>query len=298
MKDFIIGFLSKTLNMDSEQLAELLYQKSDEGEPTLKADALKLALGLDADRVAKLKPDTKGIFDNGYKKAEKEVAERWEAEIRKAFDISDDTIQGTALLDAVKTATASKQKDPADIKRSPEYLKLEREAKAALDAAKAEHQAAIEQMKAQHEKQSAWSVVQQDIRARLMKLNPVLPSDPTKQARVLDLFVKQLAEYEWQADNGTFIPMKDGKRVENGQGYPKSLDDIVHEYAEGMFEFQKQAPAGQAGNKNDGGKQTKAPITTAFKTEGEYLDAYAKETDPEAKKAMYDAWTAAAGAGG
>lgn len=54
-KEILVAFLAKTLNQAPEQLAELLYQTSDEGE-TLKDDALNALLALDADRVQKLKP--------------------------------------------------------------------------------------------------------------------------------------------------------------------------------------------------------------------------------------------------
>lgn len=77
-----MGLLSKTLNLDADKLAEILFKKSDDGEITdeLNEDALKEVLRLDAERVSKIKPEpanTKEIFDNGHKKAEKEVSEKW-----------------------------------------------------------------------------------------------------------------------------------------------------------------------------------------------------------------------------
>jgi len=303
MKDVIFGFLAKTLNKSHEQLADLLYQKSDDAnaDPVLKTDALQVLLDLDAKRVSDLKPDTKDIFNNGYKKAQAEVAESWEADIRDVFKIDQEAkLKGAELLGAVKAATAGKSKDPAAIKTSAEYLELERESKKALDALAAKHREELEAIDSKYKKESTWQNVQGEIRKHLMELNPVLPEDTGKRERLLELFAGMFSGYDWQADNGTFIPMKDGNRVENAQKYPKSLADLVKEGAESMFDFAKQPPAGNAGNKNgkDSGSGSGTTVTTRFKDESDYLKQYAEETDPAKKTALYDAYKAQTAEGG
>ena len=105
MKDILFGYASKTLNVDTDRLAEILLKKADDGTLTDEANdnALTELLKLDAERVGKMKPDTKGIFDNGHKKGLKEGAEQWESKVRESFGITDDTIQGDALIEAAKT---------------------------------------------------------------------------------------------------------------------------------------------------------------------------------------------------
>ena len=107
MKDIFLGFLSKSLNIDNEQLADLLYKKSDDGTLTddVNENALQTLLQLDAERVQKLKPNTKEYFDNGYKKGQSEVASQWEKRLREKFGIDPDgQLQGDALTDAIKAA--------------------------------------------------------------------------------------------------------------------------------------------------------------------------------------------------
>jgi hypothetical protein len=63
MKDVLIAFLVKTLNLTTEQVAELVQKKSDDGKITeeLLPDALEKLLAKDAERVSSLKKgvDTK-----------------------------------------------------------------------------------------------------------------------------------------------------------------------------------------------------------------------------------------------
>ena len=55
-KDLLTGVLTKAYNKSSEEIAELLYDKSaDSDEVTLKEGALDLVLDLDAKRVERLK---------------------------------------------------------------------------------------------------------------------------------------------------------------------------------------------------------------------------------------------------
>lgn len=300
MNKDILGYLSKTLNTDSEQIAELLYQKSDDGKTftyELKPDGIKQLLSLDEARVKTLKPDTKEIFDNGYKKAEAKVSSDWEKNIRTSFGIDEaGELTGNELLDAVKTATA-KQQSPDKVKSSAEYLQLERQAKAQLEELKAKHLEELDSVHGKFKQQQTWSQVQAAIKATLLEMSPVLPEDKAKQERLLELFTAQFSGYEYQADNGTFLPMKEGQRIENAQRYPKSLNDLVKEHAEAMFEFKQQDAAGNAGNSNGGTTGQKPAISTKFKDESDYLKQY-NEADAEGKKALYAAWTSAQGEGG
>lgn len=294
MKDILFGFLSKTLNMDADRLAEHLYKKADDGTLTeeIAEGALTELLRLDAERVGKLKPDTKTIFDNGYKKAEKEIAERWEAQIREKFGLRDAQVQGEALIEAAKAALTSQEGiKPDKIKTSQEYLDLEKRMQQALADKERELQDRIAEVEGKYTREQTWSKVSSSIRASLQGLNPVLPSDPAKADRIMELFMDQFRGYDFQADDqsGGFIPLKDGQRVEDAHGYARALSDLVRERAEMMFEFKEQEPAGNAGNKN--GLPHKRS-NQAFKSEQEYLAAYAATSDPAEKEAMYQAYKA------
>ena len=292
MKDLLIAFLGKTLNLLAEQLAELLYKKSDDGSLTedLNEGALTQLLAMDSERVNKLKPNTKEFFDNGYKDAEAKVSSKWEKTLREKFGVdAEGQLRGEALADAIKATLADAGMKPDKVKLSPEYLALEKQMREQIEAAKSEYEKQMEAMKSAAERQQTWGAASSEIRNALKALNPVLPSDPTKAERIVDLFLKEFESYEYQRDESGFIPLKEGKRVEDGHGYARKLTDLVKERADQMFDF--AAPAGgNAGNQNDAGGRT---VNRAFKTEEDFYKAQAEAgNDPAKLKEISAAWKA------
>lgn len=294
MKELLFGFLAKTLNMAPEQLAELLYKKSDDGKLTedLNDGALAQLLQLDTDRVGKLKPDTKEIFNNGFKKAESEISGKWEKSLREKFGVdAESALQGDGLLDAIKAAMADTTNKPDKIKVSKEYLELESLMKRTVAELEAKHKGEIEHMQAGHKREQTWNQVASHIRTALQGLNPVLPADQAKSDRLINLFMGEFRDYDFEEDaaNGGYIPMKDGARIQDNHGYARSLSDLVKERAETMFDFKEQGAAGNAGNQNGGGNRT---VNTRFKDENDYLKQYNSAPDSAAKTALYEAWQA------
>jgi hypothetical protein len=294
MKDILFGFLSKTLNVDNEQLAELLYKKSDDGTITedVNESALQTLLQLDAERVQKLKPNTKDYFDNGYKKGQSETATQWEKRMREKFGVDPDgQLQGEALVDAIKAALSDASTKPEKIKTHPEYLSLEAAMRKQAEELKAQYEAELEKQKAAYSREQTWGQASSVIRQAIGGLNPVLPSDKAKAEKMLDLFINtHFREYDYQPDgNGGWIVMKDGQRVENQHGHVKALQDLVRETAEGYFDFQAQKPAGNAGNANGSGQS----VNIKFKDETDYFQQRAAAGgDAQKLKALNDAWKA------
>ena len=61
MESILTGFMSKTLNLTNEQLSEMLYNTGEDGEKSLKDNAIDVLLQADAERVNKLK-DKRRIY--------------------------------------------------------------------------------------------------------------------------------------------------------------------------------------------------------------------------------------------
>lgn len=294
MKEILLGFAAKTLNMAPEQIADLLYKKSDDGKLTDEPaeDALAQLLALDAERVSKLKPDTREIFNNGYKKAEAEVAAKWEKGLREKFGIDpDNKLQGDALAEAIKAAMADAGMKPEKVKVSKEYLELEAIMRKTLADKEAEFKAQVEQIKNEANREKTWASASGVIRNAVRGLNPILPADQAKANRLLDLFVAEFRQFDYEPDpEGDFIPVKDGQRVQDPHGYAVKLSDLVKERASSMFDFKESDEAGNAGNKNaNGGGRI---VNKRFKSENEYLEAYNSAPDFAAKEQLYQAWTA------
>jgi len=299
MKDIFLGFLSKTLNMDAEQLAELLHKKSDDGTITddVNENALQALLQLDAERVQKIKPNTKEYFDNGYKKAQSEIASQWEKRLREKFGIDPDgQLQGVALTDAIKATLSDASTKPEKIKTHPEYLSLESAMRKQAEELKAQFEAELEKQKGAFTREQTWGQASSVIRQAIKGLNPVLPSDQAKAEKMMELFVNtHFRDFDYQPDgNGGWVVLKDGQRVENQHGHVKALNDLVRETAESYFDFHAQKPAGNAGNQGGNGGGS---VRTTFKDENDYFSQRAAAGgDRQKLKELSDAWKTQAGA--
>lgn len=299
MKEIFLGFLSKTLNMDAEELAELLHKKSDDGTITdeVNENALQTLLQLDAERVQKIKPNTKEYFDNGYKKAKSETATQWEKRLREKFGIDPDgQLQGDALTDAIKATISDASTKPEKIKTHPEYLSLESAMRKQTEELKAQYEAELEKQKGAFTKEQTWGQAASVIRQAIKGLNPVLPTDNAKAEKMMELFVNtHFRDFDYQPDgNGGWVVLKDGQRVENQHGHVKALNDLVRETAESYFDFHAQKPAGNAGNQGGNGGGS---VRTTFKDENDYFSQRAAAGgDRQKLKELSDAWKAQAGA--
>lgn len=298
MKELITAFLAKTLNMAPESVAELLYKKSDDGATLteeIQEDALNALLKLDSERVGKLKPDTKTLFDNGYKKAQAEVSEKWEKMIREKFGIEADVTGEDLVMTAHQMASKPPKQADDQVKAHPLYLQLEKKYQADLEAAKSEGQKALEEFKTGVERRNRLSAVQQEARKYLLSRKPVLSSDATKQENQIGLFLQQFEGYDFEPlKDGGFLPMKDGKRIENEHGHPVDLKTLADKVADSYFDFQVQDPKGNGGNGNPpGGAGTgsgKAPAS-----EEELWRAYNAAQTQEEKNAVMTAYEKAHG---
>lgn len=298
MKELITAFLAKTLNMAPESVAELLYKKSDDGATLteeIQEDALNALLKLDSERVGKLKSDTKTLFDNGYKKAQAEVSEKWEKMIREKFGIEADVTGEDLVMTAHQMASKPPKQADDQVKAHPLYLQLEKKYQSDLEAAKAEGQKALEEFKTGVERRNRLSAVQQEARKYLLSRKPVLSSDATKQENQIGLFLQQFEGYDFEPrEDGGFLPMKDGKRIENEHGHPVDLKTLADKVADSYFDFQVQDAKGNGGNGNPpGGAGTgsgKAPAS-----EEELWRAYNAAQTQEEKNAVMTAYEKAHG---
>ena len=295
MSDILNGFLQKAYNLPENEVAETLFKKSDDGSITteLREDALDVLLRLDAERVAKLaKPvDTTEVYNKAVKKTEAEVHGTWEKRLREAYPAVDPEkkLKGEDLLNAVKAAQQqSSSYDPNQVKKTDEYLSLERQMREALEAKEQEYAAKVQEVQMQFQRQQVWGDMSQVIREKFMGLNPILPEDKAKAQRLVDDFVLKFKDYEWQrTDDGRTLPLQNGQRINNQHGHAMFLEDLVAGTANLYFDFKKQEATGQAGNEN--GRQA---ITITFKDDEDFMKRYNAESDPKKKEELAAAYEA------
>lgn len=291
MKDLILAFLSRAYNMDTDSVADLLFKKSDDGTLTdeLADGALDALTRLDTERASKFKGDGKTQFDNGFKKAQKEVSEAWERKMRAKFEL-DQALTGDNLLEALaeKMTAGSAEMPDEQVRRSKIYRDLEKAAadreKAAIEQAEAKVQEIIaaqtrkEKLSAVHEKAKSW----------LLGKKPVLEANQLVADQRIADFLRELEAYEYDDD---YTPLKNGEIVKNEHQHPVKFDTLLESIASRRFEFMTQDPKGNGGNKNEPGK-TGASLPPIPKTREEFERLYydIPATDPAARTAFAKAY--------
>lgn len=123
--------------------------------------------------------------------------------------------------------------------------------------------------------------VEATIRAELQRLQPSYETfDPKKRAAQEDAFVNSLAaRFEFAVDEaGTVTLYENGSRLEDQQGWPVQLRQIVRETAEAMYTlFSPEKPGAK-------------PSLTHFKNQQDYLDRFFGARSVEERSRLVEAW--------
>jgi hypothetical protein len=186
----------------------------------------------------------------------------------------------------------SSKKDD-DVKAHPLFIQREKEYAKALAEAKAQGEIALEQFKAEQAKMMLVSSAKDKARDILTALKPVLEENPTVAKRRVENFLRELDNMDFERlENGEFIPIKEGKRVENEHGHAIPFDQFVAGVAAEHFTFPVQDQKGNGGNKT-APTGTQAP-GQAPANEAELWKAY-NAAKPEERGAILDAYEKAHG---
>ena len=296
MEKFIASLLAKTLNKSNEEIAELLYTKSDEGEETLKEGALDVVLGLYEGKIQGIKDESKSkqkeIADNFHKKGLKEASEKFETELKEKYALESD-VQGIELVELLvnKYKTEDSKLTPDKVKLHETYIEREKQLKKeAAELVKAKD-VEIEELKSGFIKNQAWSKVEKSIRSILMEKKPVLPKNQRAADNIVNMFLDSFSDYDWQIDDGgEHLAMKDGSRVEDKMGNALQFRSLIESRIPDFFDLHVQDPKGGAGNEPGGVTHTDVP--TSFESEEAYNKYLDSTTDPEKREQAYKNWKA------
>lgn len=268
------GFLSKTLKMDDEELASLY---NEAGELT----SLTAAEQADTARVTKLKEDQA----SQYKRGQKEVASKMEAQLKDKFGVDSD-LTGVELVDFILTTELEKVKGKGDedITAHPEYLKLKSESDRMLKAKDKEWQKKIEDLELKHARESMFSKVKERAFAELDNLRPILPEDAKKAQKWKEKYIEDLRAYEFIEDSNGIVVLKDGKPLQDSHGYNKSFADLVKETAAEIFDFQTAESRSSAAN-----QQTQSNFA-APRNEDEFIQKMREAKTPEEQAKVMESY--------
>lgn len=268
------GFLSKTLKMDDEELASLY---NEAGELT----SLTAAEQADTARVTKLKEDQA----SQYKRGQKEVASKMEAQLKDKFGVDSD-LTGVELVDFILTTELEKVKGKGDedITAHPEYLKLKSESDRMLKAKDKEWQKKIEDLELKHARESMFSKVKERAFAELDNLRPILPEDAKKAQKWKEKYIEDLRAYDFTEQDGMIVVLKDGKPLQDSHGYNKSFADLIKETAAEFFDFQTAESRSSAAN-----QQTQSNFA-APRNEEEFIQKMREAKTPEEQAKVMESY--------
>jgi hypothetical protein len=293
IKEFLSAFLGKTLNLPADKVASLL---NDEGTE-LKPEALDTLLAADATRVQAFKTENQTYFDNGVKKATKEVLTDFEKAVKEQYGITSDK-KGTELIaDLIAAKTNAGSLDESKVKLHPSYLALETKMAQAIAEKDKEWKGKYEGFEKQVAKEKTLASVFK--KADVLLEGFALPENEKLRENQKTLLKIQLEKFGYQVNGEELIVTDaDGKAVEDGHGNKKSFDAIVKEIAGEYWPVLDGTGRSGTGASNDSKGKGKAGTAFTGKVpanDAEWSQAIAGAKTAEERMALTDAYDAAQG---
>lgn len=265
-KKVLEGFLSKTLKIDTEDMAGLYNEAGELQNLTVASEA-------DVARIKKIREESA----SQYKRGIKEGASKIEKELKDKYEI-DSELEGSELVDFIVTQKVEEVKGAGvdDITKHPEYIKLQLETDKLLKAKDRDWQKKIDEREAEFNYKTVFGEVKDNALAELDNLKPILPEDARKAQRWREKFVEEIGRFQYQKSEDAIVVMREGKPVQDSHGYGVSFQDHVRSIAGDLFEFQAADERSAPGNKTNPTKPT-----GTIKSHAEYIDAMKKAKTPQ-----------------
>lgn len=278
-KVILEGFLSKTLNMDSEAISGLF---NADGELVDMGHALEL----DATRISKFRTDKEAQYNRGLK----EGATKIEKAIKAKYSIDNNELIGVDLLDHVIELQTSelteklknKGKDD-DFEKSPKYLQLKQEWEKQLKTKDQEWESKLT------EKESEWN--RKETLGKIAKLafneletGYVLPENAERANALKEVLQRELesGNYKFDDSGEPILLDKEGKPIEDQHGKLVQFKEHINGLASKYFDKKVAAQRGNAGNQN---QQQQSAGT--YKSQDEFTEAMRNAKTPEEQAAAY-----------
>jgi hypothetical protein len=289
LKELLTGLVSKAYKLDESGVASLF---NDDGE-TLKDDALQTLLNKDVERVTELTKGSKEKFDEGYKKAQKEVLSARETEIKEKYGITSD-LKGLELIDAVIAATAPNAGELTDeqVKKSKPYLDLKESIPTEVQKATKAIADEYNNFKQGVEKTKLLGVVKNKALPLLESWNPILSQNPTVASNQKSIFERELESLQYRMDGERVILLdEDGKTDKlDAHGQRVDFEKHIRGIADKYYDFKQGVDKGSPENKNDGGNGDGKDKKYVVKDESDFKQQFVTAKTPQEKAGIYTAW--------
>lgn len=270
LRETLAEGLGTAYKIQEDDIANIL----PENEADFKADDFKtFFLEKDKERVETLGLKGKDKFEQGYSKAKKESLTGFEKEIKEAFNIDEDDLIGIDLVKKVVELNSKKNSsDPSKLTeeqllKHPSVIALLSKKEQDFTKRETELKTTFEDYKNEFERKETFRDVSKRALAIFNDMNPILSEDANKAENQRKDFVAKLKGYDFQKDGENYIPLKEGKRLEDAHGHGVSFDDFVKNNANLYYDFKKtddrSNPPGPDSRNNN-------PSNHKFKTEQDY----------------------------
>lgn len=281
------------MGMTDGQVASLFNDDGTEMKP----EASAILIQHDATRIGKVKTDfkTEG-FNEGHQKGTKDSAEKLEKELREEHGIESDK-KGKELFNVIidKYKTQKAPEMEADkVKLHPVYVALETAKNQEIKNIKTEWETKYNDRDQELAKKEMFAKVLSKAKETVTGLKPILPSDQKKAEKQMELLIQDLAGFEFtlNADGSDFIISKDGKPYNDAHGNRIDFNSLVKNTATSIWDFAEGEERSSSSATNDAsGKGTASTKVNVPKNDKEYMDMISKETDPEKRIAIDEAYS-------
>lgn len=304
-----MGVITKLYNKGAEDLADMSIKLTDDDNKELDelddSEVTSILQKLDSDKVAASKTKLTEKYNEGYKKAQAEVATKIEKKLKSTFEVEgSDDLTGDDLIDHIKDSipASTGQADLTkftedDLKKVPAFKKIKQAHTLELTTLKTEHEKAIAAEKENIAKGEVFSKVKDKALTTLNGKKVLLPEDATKkEARIQKLLIDDLKGYQFKEENGKFIPVdKDGVQLEDANGKVINFDDLVNSIIDTNFDPAPEntppppGPNNKQNQQQQQNKEKKQYTGTVPTSKDQYMDLLLdKNLDIDQKVALKD----------
>lgn len=299
LKEFLAGFLGKTLNMPSDKVAALLNADESEVNDT----ALQELLALDATRVQTFKEAETKEFDNGYKKAQREVLSVKEKELKQKYALTTETKGLDAIVEEIITNKAGQKIEIEEdkVKVHPAFIKMQDELKKSnkteIDALQKKYDDREKDISRKENFTVIGEIADQFLDGYALPEDPKLAAN---QKKIIKEKLFNLFDFEKNPNDETgkdFIikTRNEGKILNNPQGYRKTIDVLLDEEASQLWPKKEGKKREGSGADNDDqtkgkGQQGTNKYKGKITNDATYSEHFSKATTADDRLAIDDAY--------
>lgn len=302
-----LGVIGTLFNKSADDLADTDLKLSDDNNVELEdlddSQVASVLKKFDSEKVATSKTKLKENFDNGYKKAQGEVATKFEKKLKTTFEIEDENLTGDDLIEHIKDSIpASSDKTDLtkftedDLKKVPAFKKIRQAHTKELTELQEKHTQELAAEKENLAKGEVFSKVKDKALTALNGKKVLLPEDATKkEARIQKLLVDELKGYQFKEENGKFIPVdKDGVQLEDANGKVIDFDTLVGNIIDTNFDPAPETtppppgPGNKPNQQQQQNKEKKVYTGTVPTSKQQYMEILTSDLDVDQKMALKD----------